>query len=126
MTNSIGGGSLPLPPELLAIARGPVGDAPSITGGAIQGGITTDGRGAVGGATGTGTAFSDRVSDFLGDVTRLDGRAADASEGYMRGEHDDVHGTLIAMQEADVALRFATNVRNRVIEAYREVMRMGA
>jgi flagellar hook-basal body complex protein FliE len=44
----------------------------------------------------------------------------------MRGTHDDVHGTLIAMQEADISLRFAANVRNRVIEAYREVMRMGA
>jgi flagellar hook-basal body complex protein FliE len=33
---------------------------------------------------------------------------------------------MILMQEADVSLRLAVNVRNRAIEAYREVMRMGA
>jgi flagellar hook-basal body complex protein FliE len=33
---------------------------------------------------------------------------------------------MIVMQEADISLRLAANVRNRVIEAYREVMRMGA
>jgi flagellar hook-basal body complex protein FliE len=44
----------------------------------------------------------------------------------MRGDHQDVHGTMIAMQEADVSLRLMTSVRNRAIEAYREIMRMGS
>jgi flagellar hook-basal body complex protein FliE len=128
MTIPIGAGSLALPPELSAIARPLTGGGANVgmPTGLGQTGVTGDGRGTVGGATGAGTDFGDRVSDFLGDVTRLDGRAQATAEGYMRGEHDDVHGTLIAMQEADVALRFASNVRNRVIEAYREVMRMGA
>lgn len=126
MTIPIGAGSLALPPELSAIARPLTGGASPLPTNLGQAGVTGDSRGTVGGATGAGTDFGDRVSDFMGDVTRLDGRAQATAEGYMRGEHDDVHGTLIAMQEADVALRFASNVRNRVIEAYREVMRMGA
>ena len=70
--------------------------------------------------------FEGRVVALLDAVTSLDNRAREASDGYLRGAHDDVHGTMIAMQEADVSLRFATNIRNRVVEAYREVMRMGA
>ena len=33
---------------------------------------------------------------------------------------------MIQMQQADIQLRLAANIRNRVIEAYREVLRMGA
>jgi flagellar hook-basal body complex protein FliE len=122
MTFPIGAG-LPVPPELAALAREVPGrdvrpQAPEL--------LPTQVGGAVSGSSPTGTDFSDRVSEFLGDVTRLDANATQMADGYARGEHDDVHGTLIAMQEADVALRFTASVRNRVIEAYREVMRMGA
>lgn len=122
MTIPIGSGSLPLPPELSGLrtpgpalggAGGPV--APDLVGGAGESPARI-----------TGPSFEGRVNEFLEDVSHMDGRAHEAADGYMRGTHDDVHGTLIAMQEADVSLRFAVSVRNRVIEAYREVMRMGA
>lgn len=101
----------------LATSLGPIGlDAPL--------------AGGTGGATGVGsvpeTGFSDLVSNALREVEGLSDRANAAAEGYMAGEHQDVHGTMIAMQEADVSLRLVANVRNRAIEAYREVMRMGS
>ena len=71
-------------------------------------------------------SFEDRVGDAIGEVQRLGDVALSASEGYMAGDHQDVHGTMIAMQEADVSLRLMASVRNRAIEAYREVMRMGS
>lgn len=82
---------------------------------------------SVGGAAGASEGgFEGRVVELLDAVSDLQNRATEAGDGYLRGAHDDVHGTMIAMQEADVSLRFATNIRNRVIDAYREVMRMGA
>ena len=120
MTTPIGFGSLPLPPELATLHAPTPGPAlptlPTELGGAA---VPAPGRVE-------GPSFEGRVHDFLRNVNDLDGRAHTAADGYMWGTHDDVHGTLIAMQEADISLRFATNVRNRVIEAYREVMRMGA
>lgn len=80
--------------------------------------------GTTGSASSTG--FSDMVSNALDEVQGLSDRASTATEGYLASDHQDVHGTMIAMQEADVSLRLATNVRNRAIEAYREVMRMGS
>lgn len=70
--------------------------------------------------------FEHLVRDAVGEVSAMQDRAAVAANGYVSGDHQDVHGTMIVMQEADISLRLAANVRNRVIEAYREVMRMGA
>jgi len=36
----------------------------------------------------------------------------------------NLHETALALEKADVALRLATKVRNKVVEAYQEVMRM--
>ncbi|MBN8614154.1 MAG: flagellar hook-basal body complex protein FliE [Deltaproteobacteria bacterium] len=70
--------------------------------------------------------FESLVRDAVGEVSSMQDRADVAAQGYVAGDHQDVHGTMIVMQEADISLRLAANVRNRVIEAYREVMRMGA
>ena len=72
----------------------------------------------------SGVDFGRRVAAALGEVSELQGRATAAAEGLSNGQHQDVHGTMIAMQEADIAFRLLTSVRNRAVEAYREVMRM--
>lgn len=74
----------------------------------------------------SGPDFEALVRGAVGEVSSMQDRAAVAADGYVAGDHQDVHGTMIVMQEADISLRLAANVRNRVIEAYREVMRMGA
>ena len=54
-------------------------------------------------------------------------QAADTKiEDVANGEDNDLHGTMIAMEQASVQLRLLTTVRDRALEAYREVMRMGA
>ncbi|MDH5491328.1 MAG: flagellar hook-basal body complex protein FliE [Myxococcales bacterium] len=71
------------------------------------------------------TSFAERLSEV---VQSADGalKSADvASADFAQGRSNDIHGTMIAMQRADVSLRLVTNIRNRVLEAYREVMRMG-
>ncbi len=74
----------------------------------------------------SGQGFAQVVSEAMGQVEALSERASVVADGYVAGSHQDVHGTMIALQEADVTLRLATSIRNRVIDAYREVMRMGA
>lgn len=70
--------------------------------------------------------FGERVEAFMGEVNASQAQADAAASAYANGQSNDIHGTMIAMQKADITLRLATNIRNRVIEAYREVMRMGA
>jgi len=40
------------------------------------------------------------------------------------GRNKDLHGAVLAMEKADVQFRLLTQVRNKVLEAYREIMRM--
>jgi len=37
----------------------------------------------------------------------------------------NLHETALAMEKADIAIRLATKVRNKAVEAYQDVMRMG-
>lgn len=111
--------------QQIVAAVSPESQAIGVANGAITGGaLSSDAVSGAGGAS--APSFTDRVRDFLGRVEGLEERADQAADGYIRGEHADVHGTMIAMEEADVSFRLATSIRNRAIEAYREVMRMGA
>lgn len=71
-------------------------------------------------------SFSQTLAEMVGEVDASQQHAVEVSEAFARGEQNDIHGTMLAMQKADVTLRFAANVRNRAIEMYREIMRMGA
>ena len=121
MTAIYGPRGLPLAmPSPLEI-RGELGSALGASTGAAPIPGATGGTPAV-----QAPSFADRVGEALQQTNDLEVRAESATQGLVNGEHHDVHGTMIAMQEADVAFRLVTSVRNRVVEAYREVMRMGA
>ena len=40
------------------------------------------------------------------------------------GEPVELHDVMIAMEEADLSLRLALQVRNKLVEAYQEIQRM--
>lgn len=71
-------------------------------------------------------SFAEEVKHFVGDVNNLQQTAEAKTTEFATGKSNDIHGTMIAVQQADIALRMVGNVRNRVIEIYREVMRMGS
>jgi flagellar hook-basal body complex protein FliE len=42
----------------------------------------------------------------------------------MTGESQDLHKTVIAMQNADLSFQMMMQVRNKIIQAYQEIIRM--
>lgn len=76
--------------------------------------------------SGTSSDFGNKLREVLAEANEPQLKAEQASQDYANGKQNDLHGTMITMTEADVSLRLVSNVRNRVIEAYREVMRMGS
>lgn len=70
--------------------------------------------------------FADRVADALRGVDESHRTAQAMPVDFAEGNQGDLHGTMIALQEADIQLRLVANVRNKLIDAYREIMRMGA
>ncbi|MBI3206286.1 MAG: flagellar hook-basal body complex protein FliE [Myxococcales bacterium] len=47
-----------------------------------------------------------------------------AGEAFAAGAVDDIHGTMLALSKADIELRYAGAVRNKVIDAFYELWRM--
>ena len=80
--------------------------------------------GRVGAPGGPGKGFGRMVEDFLSEVDELQKKADFAAEKLVTGEADSVHQVMLAVGKASLALSLAVEVRNKVLEAYREIMRM--
>jgi flagellar hook-basal body complex protein FliE len=47
-----------------------------------------------------------------------------AGEAFAAGSTDDIHGTMLALSQADIELKLVGSVRNKVIDAFYELWRM--
>jgi len=45
-------------------------------------------------------------------------------ESFMRGQGPDLHTVMLTVEQANLSLEFAVQVRNKVVEAYNEIMRI--
>jgi flagellar hook-basal body complex protein FliE len=73
-----------------------------------------------------GTAFSDMVSKLAGDVSMKQAQAGDAWQGVLSGQGVPLHQAVIASEEAAVSFQLMVEVRNKLLESYKELMRMQA
>lgn len=95
----------------------------------VQGGSTAGGAGAAQGTDpAAGAAGSGGFGAMLrGQMDKLGAAQADgqlAKQDMATGSVDDVAQTMLRVEQANVTLQMATQVRNKVIEAYQEVIRM--
>ena len=67
--------------------------------------------------------FGDALQKLIGAV---EGSATDANQaiGRMLDGTGDVHEAMIAMQRAEHMLQLTVQIRNKVVQAYQDVMRM--
>jgi len=77
-------------------------------------------------APGPGVSFSDKVARLVESTNDTQVHAEQVATDYANGSQNDLHGTMIAMAEADISFRLLASVRNKCLDAYREIMRMGA
>lgn len=68
--------------------------------------------------------FGDFLAEALGKVEAAQNDAASAAQRLATGEIKDVSEVTIASEKANLALQLTVQVRNKVLEAYQEVMRM--
>jgi len=67
--------------------------------------------------------FAKVIKGAINNTNRLEGEANRSVVDLLQGKAD-IHETMIAIQKADISMRLLLTVRNKVIEAYREIMRM--
>ena len=77
--------------------------------------------GAVNKSTG---GFGEVFQNAMKDVNKLQIESDQAIVKLQTGEATNLHEVGIAMEKADLSLRLMVQVRNKVVEAYQEIMRM--
>lgn len=73
-----------------------------------------------------GVDFADTLSAALSKVNAVQTRSGALQAGYERGEVTDIAQVMLARQEAGLAFEATLQVRNKLLNAYQEIMRMGA
>ncbi len=83
-------------------------------------GITEGAREA---AAAEGPSFSGILEKMVMSASAQDHDAIVKAEALAAGRSDDLHGTMIAMKEADISLKLVGNVRNKLLDAFHELWR---
>lgn len=68
--------------------------------------------------------FSETVTESLAKVNDLQAKKTAMIEEFASGRSQNVHELMISLQKAGVAMRMTSAVRNKVMEAYKELSRM--
>lgn len=69
-------------------------------------------------------SFGTMLKSAIKDVAKLQNEADEAIQELAAGKHKSIHRTMIALEKADVSFQLMMQVRNKVIAAYEEIMRM--
>jgi flagellar hook-basal body complex protein FliE len=72
----------------------------------------------------TGESFADNLKAAINTVDKLQKDADTQMQNLATGRSQNIHETMIAAEKADLALRLMVQVRNKVIEAYQDIMKM--
>jgi flagellar hook-basal body complex protein FliE len=70
-----------------------------------------------------GKSFKEVLNSFVEDVNTLQKNAESATGSLVTGDVENVHQVMVAMEEASTSFQLMMEMRNKILDAYREVMR---
>jgi flagellar hook-basal body complex protein FliE len=89
----------------------------------ISGATLPDAIRPAGQSTGGG-AFQDVFTSAIQDVEAFGQNATASAQKFLSGEGEELHTTIMAAQRAELSFDMFLQVRNKVVSAYQEIMRM--
>lgn len=69
-----------------------------------------------------GKGFGEIFESVVGGTHKLQMEAKQSVNGLLQGETGDVHEVMVAVNKASLSFRFLVEVRNKLMEAYKELM----
>ena len=72
-----------------------------------------------------GAGFADTLNTALKQVSAVQEHSSQMQVAYERGQVTDIAQVMLARQEAGVAFEATLQVRNKLLNAYQDIMRMG-
>jgi flagellar hook-basal body complex protein FliE len=80
--------------------------------------------GSSSGSAAAGSSFTDILSEAIGNAQSTDASVQAENAALLTGGTDDLHTPVIEAQKAELALNLAIQIRNKVVDAYNQVMNM--
>jgi flagellar hook-basal body complex protein FliE len=80
---------------------------------------------ATGSAQSSQGNFTDKLHDAMQSVNATQQRADQLTTAYETGQTQDVAKVMLARQEASVGFEATLQVRNKLLSAYQDIMKMG-
>ncbi len=71
-----------------------------------------------------GSSFKNILNNAIGEVEGARSDAAKSVEQFLSGSGQDLHSTILATQRAELEFQMFMQVRNKVVSAYQEIMKM--
>lgn len=71
-----------------------------------------------------GLSFKNVFQEELREVNQLQIESDEITQQLILGETDNIHDVMIKTTEANLALEMTVQVRNKIVEAYQEIMKM--
>jgi flagellar hook-basal body complex protein FliE len=97
----------------------------AITSGGVEG-LPPAARGIRGGAAAGGSDFQNLLHGLVEEVDSLQKNADASIEGLVTGETTDIHDVTIKMEEAGIAFDLMMEIRNKLLEAYQQIIKIQA
>ncbi len=69
-------------------------------------------------------SFANTLKRFIASVDGQVKQADNMMRDFAVGKRADLHNVMIETQKADLSLRLLLRIRNKLVEAYQEIMRM--
>ncbi len=70
------------------------------------------------------SSFGQVLGGIIKEVDNLHKNAEKTTDKLITGELEDVHQVVVAMEEAETSFRLLMEIRNKMVDAYKEVMKM--
>jgi flagellar hook-basal body complex protein FliE len=71
------------------------------------------------------TSFEDVVTAALHEASQVKQSAIVKADSLASGTLDDVHGTMIAAKQAEITVHLVGTIRNKLLDAFHELWRIG-
>lgn len=71
-----------------------------------------------------GQSFGNMIGDLVKEVDEKGKVAVEETNRLLLGETDNIHQSMIAMQESGLAFTMLVEVRNKLVQSYQELMKM--
>jgi flagellar hook-basal body complex protein FliE len=72
----------------------------------------------------SGKSFSSILKDSVEKVNEMQVQADTSIKELVAGRTKNIHETMLTIERADTSLKLMMQVRNKILDAYKEIMRM--